>query len=399
MDNQRFRKAANLMSEPKTLNPTAGHIIAGTKLDNCRFLGRITAAQLFQIAPDPRDTENKKKVDASHELQELREVREEVQRLFVGAKAKNVEPYADYIVDVHNGADGITPVITLYTPKELAVQEDENGTGFIQVPWEERVVAIDGETQLAARHEAANLDPETKKEFVGVYICHNRNDLWARQSFHDLNTLAVRPNAALSMGMDARNPITQIAREVEHQVSFFSGRVNKVSRQLRSGDMNVVTLPTLRGACVTLAKGINGVQYGTRPVPIDEARLPAIETAAVEWLTALTARFKHILENRVQYLMSSPSVMAALGALGHELVDIEDADARRLKIAQLLQSISTVNWSRDKTWEGIAGKFTPKGSFSIGGAKETAYAVFGALTDANSAGYQRVRVGHVEKAA
>ena len=41
----------------------------------------------------------------------------------------------------------------------------------------------------------------------------------------------------------------------------------------------------------------------------------------------------------------------------------------------------------------------PKGSFSIGGAKETAYAVFGALTDANSTGYQRVRVAHVEKAA
>ena len=148
-----------------------------------------------------------------------------------------------------------------------------------------------------------------------------------------------------------------------------------------------------------MAKGINGVQYGTRPVPIDEARLPAVEKAAVEWLTALTAKFNHILENRVQYLMSSPSVMAALGALGHELVDIEDVDARRLKIAQLLQSISTVNWSRDKTWEGIAGKFTPKGSFSIGGAKETAYAVFGALTDANSTGYQRVRVAHVEKAA
>ena len=279
------------------------------------------------------------------------------------------------------------------------MHEDENGTGFIQVPWEERVVAIDGETQLAARHEAANLDPETKREFVGVYICHSRPELWARQAFHDLNTLAVRPNAALSMGMDARNPITKIAREVERKVTFFDGRVNKVSRQLRSGDMNVVTLPTLRGACVTLAKGINGVQYGTRPVPIDEARLPAVEKAAVEWLTALTAKFNHILENRVQYLMSSPSVMAALGALGHELVDIEDVDARRLKIAQLLQSISTVNWSRDKTWEGIAGKFTPKGSFSIGGAKETAYAVFGALTDANSTGYQRVRVAHVEKAA
>ena len=35
--------------------------------------------------------------------------------------------------------------------------------GFIQIPWEQRLVAIDGETQLAARYEAANIDPETAR--------------------------------------------------------------------------------------------------------------------------------------------------------------------------------------------------------------------------------------------
>jgi hypothetical protein len=68
-------------------------------------------------------------------------------------------------------------------------------------------------------------------------------------------------------------------------------RVNKVQRQLRSGDMEVVTLPTLRGACVTLAKGINGVQYDTRPVPIEPAQPPAIEVAAVEWVEWLGALY------------------------------------------------------------------------------------------------------------
>jgi hypothetical protein len=45
---------------------------------------------LFQIAPDPRDAENKKKVDASKELQDSQSIRREVQRLFEGAKKKNV---------------------------------------------------------------------------------------------------------------------------------------------------------------------------------------------------------------------------------------------------------------------------------------------------------------------
>ena len=111
-------------------------------------------------APDPRDTEHKKKLEASKELQDLREVREEVQRLFAGAKEKNVPLYAQYIVDLKNGAEGITPPITLYSQKPLDIEIDPaTGMGFCQVPWEMRLVAIDGETQLAAWFEAANIDP------------------------------------------------------------------------------------------------------------------------------------------------------------------------------------------------------------------------------------------------
>ena len=161
-----------------SLNPTEGHIIAGTKIDAHRFVGRVKAAQLFQIAPDPRDSENKKKLDASKHIQDLMDVREEVQRLFEGTKKKNVIAYAEYIVELNEGSDGITPPITLYTDKELLVDEKDDGGCQIQIPWGEQLVAIDGETQLAARHEAANLKIETKNEFVAVYVCHGRDRLW-----------------------------------------------------------------------------------------------------------------------------------------------------------------------------------------------------------------------------
>src|SRR3954468_23835386 len=110
------------------LNPTDGHIVAGSQLDAHRFVGRVRAAQLFQLAPDPRDTENKKKVDASKELQDLHGIREEVQRLFEGAKKKNVPGYAEYIVGLHHGEDGITPCITLYSEQPLEVEERSDGT-------------------------------------------------------------------------------------------------------------------------------------------------------------------------------------------------------------------------------------------------------------------------------
>jgi|SRR5580704_1698120 DGQHR domain-containing protein len=379
------------MTTNKPLNPTNGHIIAGTAIDEHRFVGRVRAAQLFQIAPDPRDTEIRKKLDASHELQELRGIREEVQRLFEGAKKRNVEPYAEYVRVLKSGADGLTPPITLYSEAPLEFEIREDGTGFIQVPWDKRLVAIDGETQLAARHEAVNLDPETKHDFVAVYINHGRDDGWARQAFHDLNTLGVRPNAALSLGMDARDPITHICREVERRVPFFKDRVNKVRRQLRTSDPEIVTITTLRGACVTLAKGINGVQFGARPVPLDADAISPVETAAIEWFTALTDAFGPAFENRDLSLASSPTAMAALGAIGNPLVHIVEPKDRAFKAHELVTRLVGVNWSRDKTWEGIAGKFTPKGAFSLGGSKETAYAVFAALSDPTSPGYNRVR--------
>ena len=127
---------------------------------------------------------------------------------------------------------------------------------FVQVPYDKRLVAIDGETQLAARFEAANRIPETKSEFVAVYICHGRDKQWARQCFHDLNVLGVRPNAALSIGMDARDPLTRVAREVERRVPFFRNRVNKARRQLASHEADVVTITALRGACITLSEGM-----------------------------------------------------------------------------------------------------------------------------------------------
>lgn len=373
------------------LNPTNGHIVAGTKIDDHRFVGRVKAAQLFQIAPDPRDAENKKKLDASKELQDMQGIREEVQRLFEGAKKKNVPSYAEYIVALHTGEDGITPCITLYSEKPLEVQERDDGTAFIQVPWEEKLIAIDGETQLAARHEAKNLEPATLQDFVPVYICHGRHKTWARQSFHDLNALGVKPNAALSIGMDARDPITKVCKTVERRVAFFDGRVNKVRRQLRTSDTDVVTITALRGACVTLGVGINGVQYGARPVPIDDLKIPAIEAAAVDWFKAVTDAFAPAIEDRENRLASAPAVMAAIGAMGNQLVGLGDDAERKARAKDLIEGLRGVNWERGPHWAGIAGKLNPKGILSVGGAKENAYAVYAALSDPNSAAYKTIR--------
>ncbi len=133
----------------------------------------MKSPQLFQIAPDPRDTEDKRKLAASKDAQDLREVRLKVQRLFEGAKAKNVGAYADYVIGLHTGQPGITPTIILYSEAPLDTAIDpQMSVGTVLVPYGAKLVAIDGETQLAARYEAANRAPETKDDPVAVYICH-----------------------------------------------------------------------------------------------------------------------------------------------------------------------------------------------------------------------------------
>lgn len=374
-----------------TLNPTDGHMVAGVKIDDSRFVGRVRATELFQIAPDPRDAENRRRVDASKELQELAEVRAEVQRLFAGAKARNVPSYAHYIVAVskHN-QNGLTPAIVLFSQEALRTEIDNRGVGFIQIPWERRLVAIDGETQLAARYEAANIEPETGKDFVPVYICHGRDRDWARQCFHDLNVLGIQPNAALTIAMDARDPLTQVTREIEGALPFFKGRVNKVRRQLGKNDHEIVTITALRGACITFAEGIGGIKYGTRPVPVSKERIPDIRKGMTEWMREVTSAIGPAMEDP-QSLAVAPAVLAAIGAVGHELQNLPDGPERSVKLRSLIDHLKPVDWRRGKHWEGIAGKYTPKGVFSVGGSKETAYAVYSALNDPNSSGYRTVR--------
>lgn len=321
----------------------------------------------------------------------MQAVRSEVQRFFEAAKKKNVAPYADYIVEVRNGEDGITPPITLYSEKKLSVDDREDGTAFIQVPWDERLIAIDGETQLAARHEAASRYPDTKQDFVAIYICHGHDKQWARQAFHDLNTLGVRPNAALSIGMDARDPITHVCRVIERRVPLFSGRVNKVHRQLRAGDAHIITITTLRSACVTFAKGISGVQYGNRPVPMQTNEMNHIEEVALEWFGAVAQAIGPSLEDRETKLASSPPVLAAIGALGNQLLAEASPDHRRAKSIMLANDLKQIDWARGQSWVGIAGKISPKGTFAVGGAKEYAYAVYSALTDPVSPGFAAIR--------
>ncbi len=196
------------------------------------FVATMPAAQLMKMTVDPRKTEDVTLRSDDTQLQEVYAIRQQVQREFQNsAKARNVKPYADYICQLLEGQNGITPSIVLFTPKKLEIKRDNASLPTLSLPWTVQLVAIDGETQLAARYEAARMNPGTAEMLVDVKICYDRDLDWAKQAFHDLNLLSVRPNAATAVAMDMRDALTHITRKVA-ELPFFAGRI-VTGRQLK----------------------------------------------------------------------------------------------------------------------------------------------------------------------
>ncbi len=276
-------------------------VLGTEKVPGHEFVATMPASLLMKMTLDPRKTEDQKLRTDDASIQAIYDIRKQVQREFANsAKAKNVEPYADYICRLYEGADGITPSIVLWTSQRLEkAPTTTESLPLLQLPWSVELVAIDGETQLAARFEALKKNPKTADMLVDVKICHDRPTDWARQAFHDLNVLSVRPNAATAVAMDMRDPLTHVTRFIA-DLPFFAGRV-KTDRQLSKKDNGITTFSVLRASVVCFAEGIGGVQYGNKPVPIAEERIPVIQEAATEFYGALVKKFGPIMEDRLKH--------------------------------------------------------------------------------------------------
>lgn len=367
-----------------------GVLVSGSWINAHTMSVGVNGHDLEQITIDPNRIEDKKFLSYFPELEAASEVRKDVQRLFRSSKKANATQYSDYIERVDTGErDGMAPAIILWSPAPLEVIQ----LGFMNlaigvVPRSTKLIGVDGETQLAARFQAWSRRPELKDVVVPVLIVHGRPQDWARQTFHDVNVFGVKPNAALAIGMDNYDPATKVARDLPVDVPFLRGRINMSDRQLSKqarAEGQFTTIAALRGSVVTLAKGISGIALGTKPLKLDDSEQARLQRQAAAWWTALADQMGPALTSE-ESVASSPAAIAALGAVGHRVFQQGlDPEAEAARLA------NEVNWSKGKHWEGIAGKYTPKGAFSLGGAKETAYAIFGALTDMENAGYQRIR--------
>jgi DNA sulfur modification protein DndB len=397
-------------------DPSEGQAIVVVSVNDREAVATMKVGQLLQLVPDPRKSENPSEVESDPTLRAYATVRKEVQRAVQGAKAKNAIAFARYIIEGLRGQrPWIVPPITLYHPLPLQQVLMPNGQPALVLPYGDFLVAIDGETQRLAWQLAAQEYPPALGERLKVVIHHGKDETEARQGFYDLNTREVKPNAAVAIAMDSMDLATRITRRVMEESIVLEGgrRVHLQRRQLRRSDTELVTISGLRTGVVTTILGSAGLQIGSRPIEPTHPALEGVDTerladAVVAVWTAILEELERELQKdrRAVSVVSAPAILAGLGVLAHHAVPKPPRrdGVESWTVEEVVNHLRGVKWDRTEVfedadgasrkaspWEGIAGKFTPAGSFSIGGPKEVGYAVADALENPTDDAGRRIR--------
>jgi hypothetical protein len=171
------------------LSTIAGLILQGQSISDHKFNGVSTLSQLKTAGlsrPSVAENFSGGRADDADALS--KELRAEVNRRFGKARMENASDYSSYIEAVeHNGRPGGTPAITLFHQERLDVTEQ----GII-VPYGAVIVAIDGETQVEARHILKERLPKSGDKRIAFTIYHGIGVDVAKQILHDYNMKGLR---------------------------------------------------------------------------------------------------------------------------------------------------------------------------------------------------------------
>jgi len=369
--------------------PVFGSVISPTE-----FQAAMPHGVFKSVVPDPRRLEGSR---AKHhtDLAGVASLRSRVQRLVTGAKRKNVDPYARYIVEMKRTGEGFTPQIVLWTPQALRVETDpQTGVSWALIPHSLKFIALDGDTQTTARNYAEELrGPIFDDDIIKITIKHGAREDEAQQIFADANSKGVKVPVSMAIGFDTRDDATLIAKDTERRVPALTGRVNRQKRQLSKTDSDLLTISALRGGTVCFIQGIGGVQNQTDGVAVPDDVEDLIRDATVLWFGEVVRILNDALqpEQRADTFASAPAVWAAIGAIGHDILvslagedlqgEINSDQMEEAFCAGADQYLGRVDWQRSDRWLSVGAKRSSSGAITLGGPKETGSLVFKGLKE------------------
>jgi DGQHR domain-containing protein len=118
-------------------------------------------------------------------------------------------------------------------------------SGVLHISGEAQVFPADGQHRLRAGIDAIKQNAKLAKEEVPVVLIPFKDPDQVRQLFADLNLNAKPVSKTIGYAFESRDPLTQLAKRLGHEVPLFEGRVNRVTNSLSATSKNVITLNTL----------------------------------------------------------------------------------------------------------------------------------------------------------
>ncbi|MFD5414068.1 hypothetical protein OG749_15170 [Streptomyces nojiriensis] len=376
-------------------------------------IGVLDWESVLAIVHDPRLVELSMSGRVDLGLGEYGELRNQVQRL-IGtggtAKAKNIGSYAEYLAGGIKGKFGhgwSVPPLTLWCPRPLAIDK----SGKTHLPLRDLIIAVDAETQIAAMHRVRKGYREYGLEGfdfsqvnTAFEIFHGVSTSDARQIFHDRNLKGVPVDKSLALSMDSRDLATAVTRElvagtmvnVKGEMLPFSKFVLSSRRQIGKTATEWVTLSALRTLVVTTLLGKSGIQSTSGGVSASDLTEELTEQQVHREVSTLLVEVidRFVVELSERQAIATPAVLAGLGAaLHHAMPWAASGTENPLDREGVMRLLDDVRWERDaRYWGGVAATVRSDGKVTWGGgAKDSGYKVYEALTRPDSRVGRRVR--------
>lgn len=358
------------------------------------------------------------------ESEELVELFKTVQRSNRGRKKRNVADYASYLHEItFEERMGDAPPPVLFSTEALQVVLI-NGMTHVVIPPGPGLITIDGDTQSRAwRKLFLEKARGLSNVRVPAEIRHSVDVAFGEQVFHDRNVLRTTVSASDAIAKDNYDVAKRLAEAVISKSPVLNGKVKREGRSVAKSDReNVTTIGAVRTAMITSILGSAGLQVGSKSFDLPEdVTEDALESELVPIWVRVLDHLEDEFANNSETVVGSPAILGAIGAIVHRTASW--AKGKRLSDEEVIDLLRDVDWrssfpngqkvtiskrvrvdgesvevevevdDRESVWTGIAGKFTPSRSFSIGGPKEVGHAVISALSEPSSSAGAAIRQG------
>ena len=332
-------------------------------------------------------------------VEQMRELHKLIQRTMTGRKLSNArKDLPAYIGERYLRVDEDGPLGdlgagVLYTPDKLDWSEDgrsvflKPGVRLMYLDYESR-----GEGKLTYI-EQANGDERVEELLArssAFVVHHGISPTRAASHFRDYNGRGVPVTPNLLVARDELDPFTIVARDAFEELGL---ELELESRQVPARSEAIMTALSARMLVAAMFHGVGAISYGSKPIPterdeVGKLDVDRLQKAAHQWVGRLIEVFGAPAFKDRELVLRAVPVLVSLGALGqaHYLTGVDTGAGGETVTDE------RIDWSHASgRWDGIAGKRSPAGTFSVGSGKEYAHATFAALTKPDSPGYAKIR--------